>query len=303
MSLQSHSLYRSRSVSIYDVSCRPSSSQRGPEEHSSGHHIVFARSGLFLKQVAGREIVADPNHVLFFNRAEPYHCAHPVDGGDDCTVFAFQPELLLEVIGSYQPRVADQPERPFEFTHTLSQQTVFFFQHRVRQGLLAGANELLMVDELSLKLLATVMRSAYLSRRIPLPRRRVPTARSHRDLAERTRLMLAACFAESLGLEEIARAVHSSPFQLARVFHHETGLSLHQYRTRLRLRSALNRLADSKTDLSMLALDLGFSSHSHFTDTFRRAFGTTPSECRARSNSRRLREMSKNLKVGLGELP
>jgi AraC-like DNA-binding protein len=45
-----------------------------------------------------------------------------------------------------------------------------------------------------------------------------------------------------------------------------------------------------------LALELNFSSHSHFTDTFRREFGRTPSDVR---NGRRAMpaEMSKNLKV------
>jgi AraC-like DNA-binding protein len=99
-------------------------------------------------------------------------------------------------------------------------------------------------------------------------------------------------------LDDIARAVHSSTFQLARVFHCETGLPMHHYRTRLRLRAALERLVEAETDLTALALDLGFSSHSHFTSAFRRAFGITPSECRRRATVKGLREMSRNLKVG-----
>ena len=109
MSLQAHLLYRSESVAIYDVCCRPLFREHGPEERSSGHHIVFPRSGMFLKLVAGREFVADPNHALFFNQAEPYRVAHPVDGGDDCTVFEFRSQLLLEAIGSYQPRIEEHP--------------------------------------------------------------------------------------------------------------------------------------------------------------------------------------------------
>ncbi len=300
MSLQSHSLYHSRSVSIRDVCCRPQFRQRGPEEYSTGHDIVFTRSGVFLKQVAGREIVADPNHVLFFNRGEPYRCAHPVEGGDECTVFAFRPDLLREVVGVYQPAVADPGAQPFEFTHTLSEPSVFLFQQRLRQRLLAGVDDALMVEEVSLDLLAALMRRTYLRRGIRPHRRRATTAQAHRDLAERTRLLLAARFAEGLGLPEIARAVHSSTFLLARVFHRETGLALHQYRTRLRLRAALERLVEAETDLTALALDLGFASHSHFSDAFRRAFGLTPSECRGRATPSRLREMSKNLKVGAG---
>ena len=303
MSLQGHTFHRSRSVTIFDVCCRPECREHGPEEQSSAHHIVFPRSGVFLKRVAGRQFVADPNHVLFFNKAEPYRIAHPVDGGDDCTVFAFRPELLLEAIGPYQPDIEQVQERPFEFTHTLSHDRVFHFQHRVRQRLLSGVADTLTVDEMSLDLLAAVMRHTYLGRGIRPARRRATTLRVHREQAERTRLLLCERFAENLGLEDIARAVHSSAFHLARIFRRETGLAIHQYRNRLRLRAALERLVGQERDLTTLALDLGFSSHSHLSDKFRRAFGVAPSECRRHASSHWLHEMSKNLEAGEISLP
>jgi AraC family transcriptional regulator len=210
--------------------------------------------------------------------------------------FEFRPELLLEAIGSYQPGIKEHPERPFEFTHTLINNRVFCFQHRVRQRLLSGVTDALTVDEFSLDLLAVVMRHAYVARGVR-PARRPATLRVHRQQAEQTRLLLCEHFAENLGLEEIAREVHASTFHLARIFRRETGLAIHQYRNRLRLRGALERLVDQKTDLTALALRLGFSSHSHFSDAFRRAFGVAPSEFRRRASSNWLREMSKNLEA------
>jgi AraC family transcriptional regulator len=298
MSLQVHSLYRGRTVSIFDVCCRPECREHGPEEYSSGHHIVFPRSGVFLKRVAGREFVADPNHVLFFNQAEPYRVAHPVAGGDDCTVFEFRQALLLEVITSYRPRVEERPELPFEFTYTLSNNRAFLFQHRVRQRLLSGFADALTVDEISLELLAAVMRQTYVRCGSRPARRRATTLRAHREQAQRTRLLLCEHFTESLDLADIARAVHSSAFHLSRVFREQTGLAIYQYRNRLRLRAAMERLVQQETDLAALALDLGFASHSHFSDAFRRAFGVAPSECRRRASSSWLREMSKNLEAG-----
>ena len=56
--------------------------------------------------------------------------------------------------------------------------------------------------------------------------------------------------------------------------------SLHAYRNQLRLRASLERLHEPGVDLIDIALDLGFSSHSHFTETFRRSFGKTPSVVR-----------------------
>jgi AraC-like DNA-binding protein len=121
--------------------------------------------------------------------------------------------------------------------------------------------------------------------------------RVHREQAEQTRLLLCERFDENLRLEEIAHAVHSSTFHLARIFRRETGLAIHQYRNRLRLRAALQRLVEQETDLTALALRLGFGSHSHFSDAFRRAFGVAPSECRRRASAHWLRELSKNLQA------
>jgi AraC family transcriptional regulator len=72
-----------------------------------------------------------------------------------------------------------------------------------------------------------------------------------------------------------------SPFHLAHLFRDDTGLSVHQYLLRLRMALALRRLGDDETSLSRLALDLGFSSHSHFTACFRRQFNASPAEIRA----------------------
>jgi AraC-like DNA-binding protein len=95
----------------------------------------------------------------------------------------------------------------------------------------------------------------------------------------------------------VARAVHASPFHLARVFRERAGVPIHRYLTRLRLRAAIERLADGADDLTALALDLGFSSHGHFTDTFRREFGRTPSDVRREHGPRAFRELSKNLEA------
>jgi AraC-like DNA-binding protein len=86
--------------------------------------------------------------------------------------------------------------------------------------------------------------------------------------------------AERLTLTRIARALGVSVFHLCRSFRRATGLTLHAYRDQVRLRAALERLEQGERDLTRLALDLGYSSHSHFTAAFRRSFGTSPSRTR-----------------------
>lgn len=72
-----------------------------------------------------------------------------------------------------------------------------------------------------------------------------------------------------------------SPYHVAHVFREQTGLSVHRYLLRLRLAIALDLLAGGATNLSALALDLGFSSHSHFSSVFRRNTGLSPTGVRA----------------------
>lgn len=55
-------------------------------------------------------------------------------------------------------------------------------------------------------------------------------------------------------------------------------MPIHRYLLSLRLALALDRLLDRSVGLSAIAYSLGFSSHSHFTTLFRRAFGLSPSE-------------------------
>ncbi len=73
-------------------------------------------------------------------------------------------------------------------------------------------------------------------------------------------------------------------FQLVRAFKRWAGSPVHAWVLDLRLRLSLERVA-SGTDLSTVALDLGFATHSHFTTAFGHAFGVTPSEFRGRARA------------------
>ena len=85
--------------------------------------------------------------------------------------------------------------------------------------------------------------------------------------------------------------MHSSPFHLARVFRAHTGFSIHGYRNQLRLRSSLERLFEPEVDLALLGRELGYSSHSHFTDSFHRTFGRPPSAVRRAGRAADLAEL------------
>jgi AraC-like DNA-binding protein len=80
-------------------------------------------------------------------------------------------------------------------------------------------------------------------------------------------------------LSEIGTAVGASPVYLTQLFRQVEGMPLYRYQLRLRLACSLDLLS-RYDDLTRLSLDLGFSSHSHFTAAFRQAYGRTPAEFR-----------------------
>jgi AraC-like DNA-binding protein len=140
--------------------------------------------------------------------------------------------------------------------------------------------EPLWADVTALQLVADVLESAFVQRGVTHRPKREGTGADHAERVEAVKTFLAARLTERVTLDDVARAVHVSPFHLARIFQQQTGVPVHRYLTQLRLRASLERLSD---DLTVVALELGFSSHSHFTDAFRREFGVSPSEMRHRS--------------------
>ncbi|MDH3474798.1 MAG: helix-turn-helix transcriptional regulator [Rhodospirillales bacterium] len=101
---------------------------------------------------------------------------------------------------------------------------------------------------------------------LPLPRDRRLTAVTER---------LAAAPADGRPLGAWAREVGASERTLARLFLKETGLTFGSWRQRLRLVTAVARLAEGQA-VTTVALDLGYDSPSAFIAMFRRVLGTTP---------------------------
>ncbi|HEX7115444.1 MAG TPA: AraC family transcriptional regulator [Steroidobacter sp.] len=86
---------------------------------------------------------------------------------------------------------------------------------------------------------------------------------------------------ERLSLAQIAAQVGASPAYLTHAFRQCEGMTIAKYQRRLRLALALAELPRAQ-DLTALALELGFSSHAHFSAAFRATYGETPSAYRAR---------------------
>jgi AraC-like DNA-binding protein len=294
------SLYDSPTVGVRDYCCRTGHCGPLAEEHSFSNNIVLLRHGAFCKHFGRRSVTADVNQAVFFSKGSTYRVSHPAHCGDRGTIFTPSPEVLGDTIREFDPSIDDRPGHPFPFVSSPCDSGIFW-RHRefLRRLQAAGREPLdpLWASQTALQLVADVLEAAFARHSLPRKRRRNGTDADHAARAETAKTYLAGRLAERVTLDDVARAVHVSPFHLTRVFQQRTGMPLHRYLTRLRLRASLERLADGAGDLTALALELGFSSHSHFADAFRREFGRTPSEVRQGFSTRTLRELSKKLEA------
>jgi len=274
-------LYQSPIVSVHDYCCHIERSGPGAEEESDANNIVLMRHGAFARHFGRRTTTADVNQAVFFSRASTYRVSHPADCGDRGTVFTVSPRVLNDIVRELDPSIDDHPDQPFRFFTGPCDSNVFW-RHRELVQRLESAEPLepLWADVTALQLVADVLESAFVKHGVTRRPKREGTDADHAERTEAAKTYLASRISERVTLDEVARAVHASPFHLARIFQQQTGVPVHRYLTQLRLRASLERLAAGASDLTELALELGFSSHSHFTDAFRREFGKAPSEIR-----------------------
>ena len=274
-------LYGGTVASVADVSCRARASEASTEYEAREHQLVFVRSGAFMKRGSAsgaRALVADPLHALFLNRGEAYRISHPSDSGDECTVLTFSESAMRDVVAHH--RVRGSERLPAADRAPLLPGAIIAFRELRRRMMVSrdgGGSGALGIEERALELLAWTIAGVRATDRRAPSRVSAVTRESRRDLVERAKVVLACSPGRRWTLDAIARVVGSSPYHLTRVFHESAGVPLHRYLVRLRLAVAYDRVERGERNLSALALDLGFSSHSHFTTSFQRVFGVLPS--------------------------
>lgn len=265
--LTCHDLLTTGSVMVRDVVCRGECRHKSSEECAQSTHLVFPYRGVFVRHLGRSDAVAEPNQVLIFNPQEGYRISHPVRGGDGCLSLCIGEDWLRELV-------------PTKF---------------LRPGaVLAFGKQHLGIDPRAQALVATLRYSLHKkiaeqlegeTLALTLLRRVLGESKAHsgaasagrRKLVERTKLVLATDLARRWSLAEIGSEIGVSPVYLTQVFQQLEGTPLYRYQLRLRLARGLE-LLNASPDLAALSMDLGFSSHSHFTAAFRQAYGRTPAQ-------------------------
>jgi AraC-like DNA-binding protein len=242
--LRSRVLLESPVATVAAVRCAGAGHGWSAEEQVATSAVVLVRRGVFRRRADGRAAVADAATGYLQRPGECQQIAHPAGGGDVCTSIGIGDEL------------ADR---------------------------FAAAGRI------------TVPPGADLSHRLLLA---APPSDRAGHAAELLGALLPGESGASRGVEDVRELLHTepgrdltalaaavgwSPWHLSRVFHRATGIRLTAYRHRLRVRAALDDLAeDPGSGLAVIAARHGFADQAHLTRSIRAATGATPAVLRRR---------------------
>ncbi|MDG2519939.1 AraC family transcriptional regulator [Caulobacter segnis] len=267
-------IHDSGTMTIRDIAA---SHERPPTGATSLYQVVVPYLGVFTYSVGRRSTLVDANRTLMVPADIEFTDSHPVRNvGHAAVAVAPAVEVMEELCRLHGAR-------PAEMFRELSRPAVpglGLAAHRLR---ILPEEAALEVDELAIQVLQAVFGGGQVGR-----------GQASR-VVERAKQVIHERGCGRLSLADIARAVGVSPVYLTQEFTRSEGMPLYRYQLQLRLSRALVELPDCE-DITGLALDLGFSSHSHFGEAFRRTFGLTPAAFRASS-------WAENRRLGPGRRP
>ena len=283
MSVTRKTLFESDMLAIGLVETRPASDACGDVEWQSSNAVVLPLSGVFSKHDApGRSVIGTPSHAVWVAADTPYRIGFPGAVGDRALALRFGDALMPERLdrrGSGE-QLAPHGLLP---AHTMMLRNLFWT--RLQQAKVDRFEmEAMGLDlvELSLRAMRTgdgVVRS--------------PADVRRRRAVARVKEAIAVAPADKWSVARLARLANLSPFHLCHVFRQIVGTSIYGYVLHERLAQTLNAVLDGSDDLTTIALEAGFASHSHFTARFRRFFGCTPMALRQMANAAALAELRK----------
>jgi len=212
--------------------------------------IIFVRSGVYLRRVNGVESWADSTTMLVARAGDELEVAHPLGCGDMFTyVDLVETDVRPGVYG-----LGDELD--------LHHRRLVAAARRGTDRLELGERVAQLVDRLP-------------PQPCPQDRWSPQTQRAHRKLAVGAAEALIGSGYEA-GLDGIAAQLSCSPHHLSRVFRRVTGLTLTEYRNRVRVGEVLADIQDGARNMRELAARYGFADQAHMIRVVRRHYGAAP---------------------------
>jgi AraC-like DNA-binding protein len=254
-------------VRVVDHDCRKPAGDRGSYEYSRDYGVVFVRRGGYWREVNGHGAYLGPTDAFFERPFAEQRITHHRDGGDRCLSLWLSEDAVCALTGD-----GCVPDEAITTTPAID------LRHRELVVALRRGVDRFELDERLVHLVGALTERAAPGR---LTARRSATRNSHHGIVQQAR---EAIVSDPAGTDfaDLAHALGHTRFHVSRVFSRTTGMTLSQFRNRVRVAIALDRLADGHENLALLSSELGFVDQSHLSQAVRTLTGKRLSELRSR---------------------
>lgn len=96
------------------------------------------------------------------------------------------------------------------------------------------------------------------------------------ERVDKIKSQLSQALDEPLCLQSLSKSVGCSPFYLSRTFSQQTGTTIPKFLRQIRIEKAAELLRTGKFNVTEAAMEVGYSSLSHFTKVFHETMGCCP---------------------------
>jgi AraC-like DNA-binding protein len=280
MQVRRRTFFQSPLLHIGAFEVQPTTDACGEVEEQDRYVVVLPVAGLFAKHDRpAHQIVGTPSHAVFVGSRTPYRLSFPGMVGDRALILRFDEDLLPEALDGRR-------RHHWRGSHGLLPPQAMLLRNWLWKGAIAGTIDRLEAEAASLEVLARSLVTM-----VDIFATSDQEARKVRAV-DRVKEAVASAPAEPWDMASLAMIAHMSPFHFCRVFKTITGMSVGSYILRERLSGALHPILEGE-DLTTVAFEYGFASHSHFSARFRTVFGCTPSEFRGSAGVREVAELRK----------
>ncbi len=268
---RARSIAKGRDWSVAEYLCSDGPGDRSFEEQHATFTIAAVVEGTFQYKTDSGASLMYPGSWLLGNHGQCFICGHDHSRGDRCIALHISPTYFAEVSASWAGTGR------FRFVSPVLPATARGLTLLARARSIASDPEGLELDEAVSGIVETVVGQMSGEQ----PNRQHLSARDARRISDAIHY-LEDRFAERLSLDDLASEAAMSKYHFLRSFRSVVGRSPHQYLLDLRFQHVAHRLINSTERITQIALTCGFGDLSTFVSYFKRQFGQSPSQFRAR---------------------
>jgi len=102
------------------------------------------------------------------------------------------------------------------------------------------------------------------------------------NIIEKSKEFIRANYKKKIKLKDISKAVYFSPYYLSHIFKKETGATLSEYLTKVRVEEAKRLLETTQWNTTRISFEIGCTDQSYFCKVFKKIEGMSPHKYRKR---------------------